>query len=364
MTFELGRTYGGYQFIDVMESSRTGVTYRVRNLAESRFEMLRLLPKTVQDDPERVERFFREAKLRGRLSHQNIVSFYKATSVEGQFVMTTEAIEGRTLAERLELGAMPAENAAEIGIQLLRALQYAHQHGVVHRCVSPGNILLTPEGVLKLSGFSFARAASDPRLTQMGAALGEVHYMSPEQVRGVDDPDTRSDLYSAGVVVYEMLTGKRPFEAASQFDIMLAHVNTAPKPPSHINGAIPAEIDTVVLYALAKDPARRFQTALEFCEALQVPALIAPPPVEIAPIAFEPPPPFHAQPFNQPDPFQTVPLPSPAAREAALDSPRYAPAGPASPATGMPEIRIGPQEVVVLALGVFAMVLFVVLLAR
>jgi serine/threonine-protein kinase len=351
MTFQLGKTYGDYQFIDVLESSRFGVVYRVRNLAENRFEMLRELPASLREDPERVERFLREAKLRARLTHRNIVALYRTGVLEGQYMMTTEAVEGRTLAERLELGPMEASEAVETAIQALDALSCAHERGVMHREVTAGNLLITPEGAVKLTGFSIARGVQDPKLTQMGAAMGEVHYMSPEQVRGVSEPDARSDLYSMGVVLYEMLTGKRPFTSDSQFEIMSAHVNTPPAPPSRLNPRIPAELDAVVLRALAKDPAGRFQSAAEFRERLQAPRLMEEAEAR-APAAW---------------PVQVCPAPAAvsATRQegetvgaAARDRARGA------PSSDLPEMRLGVREVVVLSMGVVVMVLAMAALTR
>jgi|ERR1043166_687542 serine/threonine-protein kinase len=268
MTFEIGRTVGGYEFLDILDSSKTGVAYKVRNVKYGRVEMLRILPRSVQDDQERVERFLREVKVHGRLSHPNIITFFNATEIEGQLVMTMELVEGTPLAFRLESGSIHYLEAIYYVRQILSALGYAHKEGIVHRDVTPANILVTPDNRAMLGGFGMAKAATDPNLTQTGTAVGVAQYMSPEQVKGVATLDGRSDLYSLGVVLYQAITGKVPFQANSQFEVMLAHVNSAPKAPSLITPGIPAELDKIILTALAKDPSQRFQTANEFSTAL------------------------------------------------------------------------------------------------
>lgn len=265
--FALGQSVGNYEFLDVLDSSRTGTTYRVRNLVTQRVETLRLIPD-VHGDQARVERFLRECKILSGLSHPNIVRFHAALELEGRMIMTSELVEGVTLAARLELGALPVEEALEIMAQLLRALEHAHAYGVIHREISPKNILITAERQVKLTGFGLAKQAGDTHLTQMGVPIGAVEYMSPEQVKGVAVPDSRADLYSAGIVFYEMLTGKTPFHSASQFDIMAAHVMTVPAAPSSVRPEISPEVDRVVMTALEKEPARRFQSAREFLDAL------------------------------------------------------------------------------------------------
>jgi serine/threonine protein kinase len=268
MGFEIGQTAGGYEFIDFLGSSKDDVAYKVRNTLSNRLEMLKVLPKKFQDDQERVSRFLREIKVHSRLIHPNIVSFYNATELDGHLVMTTELVEGTTLAERLQLGPLPWREAATFMSQALSALSYTHAHGIVHRDISPANMIVTPDGTVRLTGFNLAKGTIDPHLTQLGAVVGSLHYMSPEQVKGLATLDVRSDIYSVGAVLYQAATGQMPFESKSQFEVMLAHVNNAPKPPNEINPDLPAELSEAILKAMAKDPAQRFQTADEFRAAL------------------------------------------------------------------------------------------------
>jgi serine/threonine-protein kinase len=149
----------------------------------------------------------------------------------------------------------------------------------VHRDISPSNIILTPEGRVKLTGFALAKATTDPQLTQPGTVLGSLDYMSPEQVKGLTEVDGRTDIYSLGVVLYEALTGQKPFGQKSQFEIMVAHVNTVPVSPSVLKPDLPVELSDIVLKAMAKDPSCRFQTAEEFHQSVDQFRGIAPLPV-------------------------------------------------------------------------------------
>jgi len=264
MAMTLGQTVGDYEIIDILESSREGVTYKVRNVLVERLEVLRVLPKTLQDDQDMVTRFLREAKIHARISHPNIVAFYHATQLDGQLVMTSELVEGTTLERRLELGPIPAAEALGYVSQVLSALGSAHALGLVHRDVTPSNIILTPDGNVKLTGFGFAKAMADPQLTQPGTVIGRLDYISPEQVKGVRTLDGRTDIYSLGVVLYEAVTGSNPFPRKSQFETMLAHVNEQPPAPNSVNPELPVELSEIILTAMAKDPENRFQSADQF----------------------------------------------------------------------------------------------------
>jgi len=264
MEMKPGQIVGDYEVIELLETSHEGVTYKVRNALLQRFEVLRVLPRNLQDDPEKVTRVLREAKVHARMSHPNIVSFYHATQLGGQLVMTTELVEGTTLAERRESGPLPIGAALSYVSQVLSALAYAHAMGFVHRNVTPANIILTPEGTAKLTGFSLAKATTDPQMTQPGTVIGSLNYISPEQVKGLTELDGRSDIYSLGVVLYEVVTGRRPLHRKSQFEIMLAHVNELPPAPTVVNPEVPAELSEIILTAMAKDPSHRYQTAEEF----------------------------------------------------------------------------------------------------
>ena len=268
MEFELGQTYSGYKFLDVVRRSRHAVQYRVQNTLAQRVECLRALTGAAADDPDAAETFLREVRIRARLSHPHIVMFYTAVPIEGRMAMTTELPDSLSLAERLNLGPIPWREALHIAHQLLDALACMHQQSFVHCDITPENILFGPGGCCKLAGFSLARPIDPVHKSVSGTIVGNPRYISPEQVKGESPLDPRSDLYSLGVVLYEMLTGSPPFESRSQFELMMAHVSQAPAPPSHRQATLPQFLDDVVLKALAKDAAGRYPSAAAFADAV------------------------------------------------------------------------------------------------
>ncbi len=367
MTFEIGKTYNGYEILDVLKMSKTQVDYRVRNLQERRLEVLTVLPGNLQGDQERMERFLREMKVHARLNHPNIVGFYSAMELERQAVMTTELVEGVTLRERLEAGPLGCTEAVAYFRQVLAALACAHGQKIVHRDITPASIVITPEGVVKLSGFGLAKSPNSPQLTQLGAVVGSLKYISPEQIKGSGALDPRGDLYSVGVVLYEAITGKTPFESASQFELMLAHVSQIPKAPSALRTGIPEAMDRVVLKALAKDPAERYQTAQEFSAALDgmqavasVPAPAVSEPAAVAAGATEPaPPPVKSEPAIEPAPAPApvVAMPTaeqpvagaPAVEQTVVATPSAEPVNLAVPATAQVAVAAPAPEPVIVA---------------
>ncbi len=236
---------------------------------------IKILNERYANDDLFIERFRREAKSAAGLSHPNIVSIYDRGEAEGTYYIAMEVIEGRSLKELiLTHGALPIDTAIAYAKQLLEALRFAHHHGIIHRDIKPHNVLVStgPQVKataprLKVTDFGIARHGAS-QMTEAGSIMGTAQYLSPEQARGA--PVTAaSDLYSAGVVLYEMLTGKVPFTGDSAIEIAMKHVNELPKPPSKLRPEIPPELDQVVLRSLAKDPADRYQTADEFIEDLE-----------------------------------------------------------------------------------------------
>jgi serine/threonine-protein kinase len=223
-----------------------------------------------------VERFLREIRVHTRLSHPNIVSFHDALEVDGQLVMTAEFVEGTTLAKRCHEGPLPASEAVREICEVLSGLEEAHALGIVHRGITADCVMLTEDGEVKLGGFGLAKPASDVNLTQVGVVVGDPRYISPEQVMGITALDSRSDLYSVGILLYQALTGTVPFRSPNDFDVMVAHIGSAPVPPSSRNPGISPELDQIVLKALAKKPDERFSNAREFRMALASVGGIAP----------------------------------------------------------------------------------------
>jgi serine/threonine-protein kinase len=238
----------------------------------NREELLYVLSEQGQDDSRRRDRFMREMGLRTRLQHPNIPAFLNATELDGLLVMMTEPVPGRSLAKVLEGGPLPWREAVAIVRQVLDALACAHEFGIVHRGISTESISITGDGTVALSNFELAKGATSPQLTQAGAIFGNANYISPEQARGTGELDARSDIYSVGAVLYHMLAGRPPFTAASEFELMLAHVKGTPGPPGAIHAGVPASLDAIVLRAMAKDPTHRYANCAEFSAAFEAPS--------------------------------------------------------------------------------------------
>ncbi len=269
MSFEIGQAISNYEILDVLDATVSGVTYKVRNQLDGRTEALKILPSELREDRERVERFLREANIHARLQHPNIAAFYSAMEIEGELIMTMELVQGLTLEHRLMQGPIPLEQAINYGIQALEGLEYAHSSGVVHRNISPSSIMVTSSGKVKIIEFGLAKAMTDPRLTLTGMVIGPMYYLSPEQVKGIPILDARTDIYSLGMVLYEILTGRKPFESRNPFDVMEAQVRTMPDAPSQVRQGLPRALDGVILTAIAKEPAERHQSAAEFRDQLE-----------------------------------------------------------------------------------------------
>src|SRR6476660_472524 len=275
MSGETNERIGDYEILGELGCGGMGRVYRVRNVISDRVEAMKVLLPDLAGRQELAARFLREIKLMASLNHPNIAQLRTAFTADNQLYMVMEYVEGTTMADKLERGAISVPDALNYIGQVLSAVSYAHQQNVIHRDIKPANMMITPQGVVKLMDFGIARGGEDRSLTMTGTTMGSLSYMSPEQVKG-EPTDGRSDLYSVGVSLYEMVTGQRPFVATSDYSIMAAHVKEAPKPPVDLHPGLPPALNEIILMAIAKDPALRFQTADAFRNALSSVPVAAP----------------------------------------------------------------------------------------
>src|SRR5271165_3198125 len=266
--FTTGQHIGDYEIISILGLGGMGKVYKVRNVISDRIEAMKILLPDLNSNQSLADRFLREIRLLATLNHPNIAALRTALTYENQLVMIMEFVEGETLANRIARAPISTSEAVNYSEQILSALGYAHKHNITHRDIKPANMMLTPQGVVKLMDFGIARSGTDGSLTSTGTTLGSLNYMPPEQVRG-ESADARSDIYSFGVSLYELLTGKLPFQGDSQYSLMTAHLNQQPPSPISLRADLPPALNQIILMAMAKEPGDRFQSADAFRAALK-----------------------------------------------------------------------------------------------
>ena len=258
---------GRYKVLKKLGSGGMATVYLAEDQELGRRVAIKILDSKHASDAQFVERFRREASSAAGLSHPNIVQIYDRGKAEGTYYIAMEVCEGRTLKELIvDRGPSPIPVAVNYGRQILAALRFAHRNGVVHRDIKPHNVLVDEEGRVKVTDFGIARAGAS-EMTEVGSIIGTAQYLSPEQARGAP-VDARSDLYSVGVVLYELLTGEAPYNGETPVEIAMKHLSAVPEPPSAKRPDVPPELDRLVMKLIAKAPEDRYQSAGEMLRDL------------------------------------------------------------------------------------------------
>ncbi|HVF42227.1 MAG TPA: protein kinase [Pyrinomonadaceae bacterium] len=307
-----GQIIGKYKLVEKLGEGGMGEVYRGVNMMVEREVAIKFLRPELAGQPQVVERFRSEAVTLAKLNHPNIATLYDFDRQGDSFIMVLEFVRGVSLDTVIQQrGAIPVDQAVPIFCQVLDGIQHAHDFGVIHRDIKPANMMLTEKGTLKVLDFGIARILGTARMTRAGNIIGTIEYMSPEQVRGMET-DERSDIYSLGMLLYEMLTGRCPFEIQNEFELMKAQIEQFPMPPRQLNPAIPEVVEQAIWRSIQKDPAQRFQNAAEFRTFLLTAGFAATGRIE--PLAVGDPNPYATRPLNTQPPasnpnigFATVP---------------------------------------------------------
>jgi eukaryotic-like serine/threonine-protein kinase len=267
MAFHVGQTFGDYSITGLLGAGGMGQVYKVEHRLTQRTEAMKVLAAEFATDIQ-ILRFEREMRVLARLSHPNIAVLHNAIHSEKQLILFMEFVDGRTLESMLSAGRLPIDTGIGYIKQILSALRYAHQQGVVHRDVTPANVIVTADGEVKLTDFGLSKSFGDPLLTNCGEILGALPYLAPEQLKGVTQPDQRSDLYSVGAILYEHLTGQKPFGADRRLAAVITDSEAEPQPPSQLEPSLANKWDEIIRRALARNPEHRYQSAGEFLDAI------------------------------------------------------------------------------------------------
>lgn len=257
------RLDGRYEIQEIIGVGGMAVVYKAFDNQENRIVAIKILKDEFTSNQEFIRRFKNESKAIAMLSHQNIVNVYDVSFGDLIQYIVMEYIEGITLKEFIERqGSLRWKDAVHFTIQILRGLQHAHDKGIVHRDVKPQNIMVLADGTIKVTDFGIARFTRSDQRTITDKAIGSVHYISPEQARG-EKTDEKSDIYSVGVMLYEMITGQMPFQADSAVSVAIMQLQREPKSPTEINGSIPEGLEQITMHAMQKTPERRYQSSAE-----------------------------------------------------------------------------------------------------
>lgn len=259
---------GRYEIIELVSEGGMAMVFRARCRMLDRIVAVKILKDEYSSDLNFVQKFKTEGLAAAQLSHPNIVNIFDVGQEEDIYYIVMEYIEGETLKEFIQKNApLPVDQAITITTMICDGLQHAHEKGIIHRDIKPHNIIITETGIVKVADFGIAKAISKKTITYGGNIVGSVHYIAPEQARG--EPVTRTtDIYSLGCVLYEMLTGKMPFDAESPITVALKHIHDDPLPPRALNSEIPKALEAVILRAMAKNPVQRFASAKDLRNAL------------------------------------------------------------------------------------------------
>jgi len=259
----IGTTISHYKILAKLGGGGMGVVYKAEDTRLKRTVALKFLPPDLTRDEESKKRFVHEAQAASALQHLNICTIHDIDETpEGQLFIVMDCYEGETLKKKIERGPLTIEEVLDVALQVAQGLQKAHEKGIVHRDIKPANILIANDGVVKILDFGLAKLSGRTSVTRTGSTLGTAAYMSPEQVQGIA-VDARSDLFSLGVVMYEMATGKPPFAGEHEAALMYSIVNIDPPAPTSLNDTIPKGLEAIVVKLLEKDPAKRYQTVQE-----------------------------------------------------------------------------------------------------
>ncbi len=263
------RLDGRYEIHEVIGVGGMAVVYRAYDSIDDRTVAVKILKDEFSQNEEFLRRFRNESKAIAVLSHPNIVKVYDVSIGDRIQYIVEEYIDGITLKEYLDQQKqIKWKEAIHFVVQILRALEHAHGKGIVHRDIKPQNIMLLQDGTIKVTDFGIARFSHSETRTMTDKAIGSVHYIAPEQARG-DYTDEKTDIYSVGVMLYEMLTGRLPFEADNAVSVAIMQLQTDPKPPREIDPSIPEGLEEITLRAMQKDPERRYQSAAEMLRDIE-----------------------------------------------------------------------------------------------